>query len=187
MKPKIICLGAKARHGKDTTASMLKRKLEEKGYRVLVIAYANYLKYLIATYYSGSYERTEENRTKWQLFGTEKVRVRNPDLWVNTVIDFVKVSEGDFDFVIIPDFRFPNEYYRWAEEGYDVTSIHIYRLDFENNLTPEQRQHKSEIALDNFIFDWYIETYSGLDKLEKEVDYCIEYHLKEIGWLNEAT
>lgn len=186
-KPKVICLGAKARNGKNATATLLKSKLESKGYKVLEIAYANYLKYLIASYYGGTYERTEANRTLWQRFGTEKVRVNNPDLWVDTVIDFVKVTTDDFDFVIVSDFRFKNEVDRWVEELFEVQSVHIHRIGFENDLTEEQRNHPSETALDDFIFDWYIESESGLDKLEKEVDIFIDRRLKEIGWVKHES
>ena len=42
---KVICISAKAQHGKDTTATILKSALEERGNEVLIFHYADLLKY----------------------------------------------------------------------------------------------------------------------------------------------
>ena len=43
---KVICISAKARHGKDTAAEILKEYLEHKGQRVLITHYADLLKFI---------------------------------------------------------------------------------------------------------------------------------------------
>lgn len=178
-KLKVIGFSAKARNGKDASCTILKRKLEEQGKKVLIVAYANYLKYLVATYFGGTYKRTPENRTLWQREGTDKVRTREPDYWVNTVIDFAKVFGEDYDYFLLSDCRFPNEYKRWNKTDFDITSVRVERLGFENDLTPEQRSHPSETSLDNYNFDYYIRVENGLDKLEIEIDKFIEW-MKEM-------
>lgn len=171
---KIIGFSAKARHGKDSSCLILKRKLEEQGKRVLILAYANYVKYLVAQYFGGTYERNPENRTLWQKFGTDLVRTRQPNYWVDTIIDFTKVFGEDYDYFLLSDCRFPNEYERWGY-NFDVTSVRVERLEFENDLTSEQRLHPSETSLDNYNFDYYIKAENGLDKLEIEIDKFIEW------------
>lgn len=174
-KPIIIGFSGHARNGKDSAGIILKEKLESSGKRVLKINLADYLKFLVATYFDGSYERTPENRTKWQHFGTEKVREEDPNFWVDTIIRMLSVFGDDFDYVIISDCRFPNEINRFSEKDFDTFSVRVKRLGFENDLTQEQRKHSSETSMDNFYFDYYIESQDGLDKLEIEVDKFIEY------------
>ncbi len=175
-RPLIITLSGKARHGKDTAAEMLQTKLKEQGKRVLNIRYADYLKFIVATYLGGSYERTPENRTLWQQFGTETVRARDEHFWVDTVVRLVKVLSDQFDYVLIPDVRFPNEITRWAGEGFTVRTLHVTRTGFENDLTTAQRAHASETALDGFPFDRYLRA-STLDELAVEIDKVLDFVL----------
>ena len=174
-KPIIIGFGGHARNGKDSAGNILKEKLELRGKRVLKINMADYLKFLVATYFGGSYERTPENRTKWQLFGTEKVRERDPNFWVDTIVRMLRVFGDDFDYVIISDIRFPNEITTFGYKGFDTFAVKVSRIGFENDLTPGQRLHKSETSMDKFNFDYYIKSEDGLDKLEIEVEKFIEY------------
>ena len=175
-RPVIITLSGKARHGKDTAAEMLQTKLTEEGKRVLNIRYADYLKFIVATYLGGSYERTPENRTLWQHFGTETVRARDEHFWVDTVVRLVKVLSDRFDYVLIPDVRFPNEITRWTEEGFLVRTLHVTRTGFENDLTAAQRAHASETALDGFSFDRYLRA-GSLEELASEIDKVLSFVL----------
>lgn len=135
----------------------------------MITHYADYLKYIAVKYFGGTYKKTPEMRNLLQKLGTDIVRKREPNYWVDTVVNFVKVFGRDFDFIIIPDARFPNEILRWKEENIDVASIHVQRINFENDLTPEQRSHTSENALNDFKFDYYIKSESGVDCLKHEV------------------
>ena len=87
--------------------------------------------------------------------------------WVNFIIDMMKFFESHWDYVIIPDTRFPNEVERLRESGFDVLHLNIVRPDFESPLTQEQQKHPSETSLDDYPFDFTI-TNTGLDDLKKE-------------------
>jgi hypothetical protein len=149
-KPTIVTFSGKAQHGKDTSASILKNLLEAQNKRVLIINYGDYLKYLAMKCLGWDGNKDEKGRTILQILGTEKVRNRFPDFWVNTVIDIAKIFEDDYDFILIADCRFPNEINRWLEESYNVISFHVFRPGFDNGLTPQQKAHVSETALDDF-------------------------------------
>ena len=84
---------------------------------------------------------------------------------------------NEWNYVIIDDCRFVNELNRY-DETWDTTTVRVNRLNFESNLTPEQKNHPSETALDNYNFDYVINSESGLDNLEKEVD-------KFLKWMEE--
>lgn len=168
MKPTIITVSGKARHGKDSFAKILQQQLNMLGKKSLIINYADYLKFICQKYYGWNGEKDEVGRTILQKTGTEKIRSQIPNFWVDAVINFIKAIEDDFDFIIIPDCRFPNEITRWIDEEYNIFPVHVTRTNFENNLTEEQRNHLSEIALDNFKFDYYAKA-KNLDELKIEV------------------
>lgn len=181
---KIITLSAKAEHGKDFTATLLKEKLESLGKKVLIIRYADYLKFIAHTYFlndeqrsnlKSMWDKNEITRTVWQKLGTEKVRTKNPNFWVQIVSMFIKVFENDYDYFLIPDTRFPNEVQYLKEQGFKTIALYIERLYFENKLTQEQRLHPSETALNNYKFDYYIKVATGIENVQNEVNKFVTY------------
>lgn len=172
---RIVCLCAKAQHGKDFAASILKEKLEQQGKKVLIIHFADYLKFISREYFGWDGNKDEKGRTILQQIGTEKIRTRDPDFHVGILTRFIKVFAEDYDYFLISDCRFSNEIEYPRDKKLNVISLHIERLNFENSLTPEQRQHRSEIALDNFKFDYYLESESGREAMEIEVDKFVDF------------
>ena len=171
----IITMSGKAEHGKDFTAIILKEKLEAKGKKVLTIHYADLLKYIAKQYLDWDGSKDEKGRTLLQWLGTEKVRSYNTNYWVNFVMGIAEIFLDEYDYFLIPDTRFPNEIELWKDYGWDMCALHIERLNYENHLTPNQRLHRSETALDGFKFDYYIKTETGIDNYTKEVNKFIEY------------
>jgi hypothetical protein len=168
----------------------LKRKLEDIGYKVLITHYADLVKYIAKTFFDWNGEKDLEGRSLLQRIGTEDVRTVFPTFWLDFVRDVLTVYHNEWDYVLIPDCRFENEanafkyhYVKYNSDSsnfevdFDSIVIRITRTDFENNLTPEQKQHPSETSLDNYNFDYYINTKSGIDQLEIEVDKFIKEKL----------
>lgn len=166
---RIILISGKAESGKDTTAKLLQQKLKGKS---LIIHYSDYLKFICQTYFGWNGIKDEYGRNLLQSFGTEKVRKRNPNFWVDAVCRLIDILRDDFDYFIIPDTRFPNEIDLpiWFFGRGRVITIRVERLNYTNTLTRKQQNHPSETALDNYLFDYYIRSESGIDKLEKEID-----------------
>lgn len=167
---RVITISGKARSGKDTTALLLKEALEKKGYRVLITHYADLLKFVCKEYFGWNGEKDEEGRTLIQYVGTDIVRSRNPDYWVNFIIDMLKFFPGKWDYVLIPDCRFPNEIQRIGEEGFDVIHIRVRRECTDDTLTPAQRSHSSETALDKTMPDMFIYNDGGLEGFKEFVN-----------------
>ena len=67
-----------------------------------------------------------------------------------TVIMPEEIKHYEYDYVLIPDVRFPNEIDK-MKENFDCISIRLTRPNFDNGLTSEQKEHISETALDNYI------------------------------------
>lgn len=172
---KIILFSAKAQHGKDTSASILKEIIEADGKKVLITHYADLLKFICKNMFGWDGNKDENGRHILQYVGTDVIRNVNPDYWVDFISNFLKMFSTDWDYILIPDCRFPNEIQRMREDGWDVFSVRINRTDFESSLTKEQKNHISETALDNYIFDYYIDTISQLDYLKQKLKIMYEY------------
>lgn len=157
--PKIILISGKARSGKDTFAMYFKAEAKIHCKRVLTIRYGDILKFVCKEYFNWNGEKNEEGRSLLQNVGTDLCRHNNPDTWVNCVIELVKGLKSNYDYVLIPDVRFPNEITKWWDTDFDSITVRINRVDedmsdYDNGLTKEQKQHSSEVALDDWVFDY---------------------------------
>lgn len=171
---KIITISAKAQHGKDYTANLIKERLESNGSKVLIAHYGDLLKYICKTFFGWNGEKDDFGRTLLQHVGTDIIRKQNPDYWVEFIVSILKLFPNEWDYVIIPDTRFPNENNNLKEQGFEVTTVRVVRPNFDSGLTEEQKKHESEIALDNFHFD-YLLVNNGDETICKEIDKFLEY------------
>ena len=158
---KIILISGKAEHGKDLSASILKEYLEENGKRVVITRYALGLKEMAKTYCGWDGNKDDKGRELLQKLGTEKIRkeLNMPNFHVMRLLEDIVICQDYFDYVIIPDCRFPNEVEMPKSMfGADkVIDIRVSRLNHVSALNAEQLKHESEIALDNYDFTHYIE------------------------------
>lgn len=173
---KIVLISGKARSAKDTTASYVAAELKFREQKTLIIHYADFLKWFCREYlgWDGKKETLQHNgesgRAMLQRVGTEIVRNNNPDSWVQMMIALLKGIYTEYDVVLIPDARFPNEIellQRAFEEEATVLTMRIERPNFDNGLTQEEKNHSSEIALDDYKFDVYVKNDGDLQRLRE--------------------
>ena len=172
---KVLTVSGYAMAGKDLSAVILKEKFELTGKKVLVLHYADYLKFIARQYFNWDGNKDEKGRTLLQRLGTDKIRAIFPNFWVDTVVSLIKVFESDFDYFIIPDSRFENELTA-MKDNFDTICIKIIRLNFDNGLTKTQKNHPSETALDGYTFDYEIVSETGKEKLAVELDKFVEHY-----------
>lgn len=171
---KVVLISGKARHGKDTFAEMVRQKLVAKGHRVLVTHYADLLKYVCKTFFGWNGEKDEAGRQILQYVGTDIIREKEPDFWVDFIVRVLKLFPDEWDYVLIPDTRFPNEIDKMRDAGFDVTYLRIIRPEFDNGLTGEQKSHKSETALDHIKADIYLINAGTLEELENNAGFFVD-------------
>lgn len=154
---KVICISGKAGHGKDAAGKFIKSCLEEQGKTVVIAHYADLVKYICKKFFHWNGEKDEYGRTLLQTVGTEIVRAQNPNYWVDFLVSMLELFGNGWDYMIIPDWRYPNEAERFIEIGVETTRIRVVRPDYESGLTEEQKVHSSETVLDSYQgFDYVI-------------------------------
>ena len=91
---KVCCISAKARHGKDTAADVIKERLELRGNKVLTIHFADLLKFICTSFFDWDGEKNEKGRTILQHVGTEVIGEKKPFYWVDFIVDFLNRQSG---------------------------------------------------------------------------------------------
>ena len=174
---KLILISAKLQHGKDTTAGLLKVELEKNGNKVLICHYADLLKYICKTFFNWDGKKDDKGRTILQYVGTDIIRHQCEDYWVKFMMEILFMFRKEWDYVLIPDTRFPNEIEyansSWIGEE-NVYTIRINRPNFNSGATEEQLNHPSECSLDEYEFDHYITNDGTLDELNDKVKLLLD-------------
>lgn len=175
---KIICISGKAQNGKDTTAKLLEEVLTAQGNKVLIAHFGDLVKYVCKTFFGWDGKKDEAGRTLLQYVGTDKIRAVSPDYWANFIVSILNVFRDEWDYVLLPDCRFPNEYEIFEHYDIDAILLRVIRPNFTSPLTPEQQKHLSEIALDNYRYDATIINGGTLEDLKEAVDKFVSTTLK---------
>lgn len=165
---KIICISGHAGAGKDTLASILKEKLEKQEQRVLIIHQADLLKFLCRLLFEWDGQKDERGRSLLQYVGTDVVRRKRPDFWVNFLRDVFDLFGDNWDYALIPDCRFPNEISRLRDAGYPTIHVRVER-DVSSSLTDAQKTHPSETALDDVLPDYTVWNNGSIHELYQSV------------------
>lgn len=164
---KVVVISGKARHGKDTLSGFMKEFLEEQDKKVLITHYGDLVKYVCKTFFDWDGQKDEKGRTLLQKVGTDWVRNKPgwENYWVDFICDILSLFPNEWDYVLIPDCRFPNEIEVVKEHFDNVAHVRIIRENFVSPLTEEQQKHPSETALDGYEADVTVYNDSTLDNL----------------------
>ena len=162
----IVVISGHAEAGKDYMAIEIEDALESYDATILILHYADYLKYLCKMYFDWDGNKDDVGREILQRIGTDVIRNKTPEFWVRNVCQLIEVFWNEYDYILIPDCRFPNEIEGMVNTFGEkfVSSIRVKRINehgfsFENSLTNEQNSHKSETALNTRVdlFDLIVE------------------------------
>ena len=164
-KPKIITISGAAGSGKDSFASLLQKELIKRGVRTAIYHYADPLKMCLTNYYHWDGQKDEVGRSLLQHVGTDIVRARNEDGWLEIAEAFIDNVLFMSDVILIPDCRFPNEITYWGHRK--LATIKVKRPFYETALTQMQQTHSSETSLNKYTFDYVVCT-SNLEELHEK-------------------
>ena len=174
-KTTVILLSGKAQSGKDFIANIMKQQFEENGNKVLVTHYADLLKYILQTFFNWDGKKDKKGRDLLQRVGTDVIRKKMPDYWVNFISQMISFFPNEWNYILIPDARFPNEIEVMQKNpDVNVITIRINRGNFTPQLTLEQQQHPSETSLDEYDFDYYVSN-DGTETINDAVKEFVNY------------
>lgn len=173
---KVLCISAKAQHGKDTAAGLIKDYLEAKGNRVLITHYADLVKFVCTKFFDWDGQKDEKGRTLLQYVGTDVISSQQPAYWVDFIIDILKFFNSEWDYVLIPDCRYPVEVERMKEE-FETYLLRVERPNFESCLTDKQKKHISETSMDNYTFDAVLYNDSTLEAFKEKTNWFVDNFL----------
>lgn len=174
---KVIAISGHAQNGKDTVAGIIRDTLKSNGDRVLVTHYADLLKYMCRTFFDWDGSKDERGRHILQYVGTDIIRKQAPDFWVDFISNVLTYFRDNWDWVIIPDSRFPNEINKLISNGFDVTHVRVVRPNFKSPLTEEQQKHLSETALDDVKPNFYIYNEGSIEELNEKIKLWVKENL----------
>ena len=170
--PKIYLISGKARHGKDTLSGYLKDAYESHNKKVIVTQLSKYIKYYAREMTGWNLTEEDKPRELLQQLGTNIIReqLKKEDLFINRMKDDIEIFSYFYDAIIISDVRLKKEIDDLRKYFPNLIAINIFRPDFDNGLTEEQKKHKTEIDLDDYDkFDVKIIN-TTLDKLKEDVE-----------------
>ena len=152
---------------------MMREALEADGFSVLITHYGDLVKYVCKAFFNWDGQKDEKGRTLLQFVGTDIIRAQRQDYWVGFVRDMLTFFDGQWDYALIPDCRFPNEIDVMESAGFDVKHVRVRRENFRSPLTLEQQNHPSETALDEIKPDFYVDNNGSLEDLRKAVSQLV--------------
>lgn len=160
----VVFISRKAQHGKDTSAIYLKEILMKRGKRVLITHYGDILKHICKQFFDWNGKKDTQGRELLQSVGTDSIRKSDPNYFVTFTQTLLNIFPDTWDYVLIPDCRFPNEV-----DTFPGFHLRIVRSNFKSPLSKEQQMHISETALDNHPYDRLIKNNGSLFRLHKEL------------------
>ena len=116
----------------------------------MIIHYADLLKFILKQYFHWNGQKDEYGRHLLQYIGTDVIRDKDPDYWARFVKDVVSIVENEYDYAVIPDCRFENEY-AIMHDAYPSVLVRVV-APIENT-DADFRCHISETAMDNVKAD----------------------------------
>lgn len=172
----VVCLSGKAKSGKDTFASAVKR---ERGHACHLVALADPLKHFCQEVFGfskdqlwGPSELRDVVDPRWgfpprkplKSLGTEWGRDLHPDVWLLLAWRKIQGIGGERSVVVVTDCRFQNELQFFADRG--AVLVRIRRPG-----TDVGEKHPSEAEMDGIpddTFDAVVENNKTLEAFEFE-------------------
>ena len=173
---KIFVISGKARSGKGEISSIIENYYKEK--KCITISFAYYLKDYIKRITNWDGSDDTKPRQLLQQLGIELIKNKIDDkLLINRILQDIEVFSYFYDIIIISDARLIDEIESIKEKYKDSILIRVIRND-NNGLSMKQKNHITEVGLDNYNdFDYIVfnDSYNNLVNQVENVLRSVDY------------
>ena len=154
--PKIFIVSGKARSGKNEIAKIIEKHYNNK--KTITISFGHYVKDYAKRVSEWNGEEETKPRDLLQQLGIELIKKKiNDKLFINRILEDIEIFSYFYDIIVVSDVRLKDEIEILKEKYPESISIRINRKDYDNRLTDSQKNHLTEVGLDNYNdFDYII-------------------------------
>ena len=165
--PKIYMISGKAGTGKNTISSIIK---EFYGDNAIEISFSYYIKDYAKRISNWDGSEDTKPRELLQQLGIELVRNNiDPMFFINRTLQDIKVFSYFYDVIIISGGRLVEELETIKKNYPNSISIGVISNN-ENKLTESEKNHFTEVALDNYNnYDYVINNNDSIEVLKNDV------------------
>ena len=161
--PKIYLVSGKARSGKNEVSKIIEEYYSDR--KCITISFGYYIKAYVKRISNWDGSEDTKPRELLQQLGIELIKNKvDNKLFINRVIQDIEVFSYFYDVIIVSDVRLIDEIETLKNKYKDSISIRVIR-DKDNQLTDKQKNHLTEIDLDNYDkFNYVIDNNGNLKK-----------------------
>ena len=173
MKLYLIC--GKARAGKDTFAKLIKQEEEKNNNKVCILKLTAPLYSWAEDYFDYDKEKDEKPRELLQTLGYDilQLKLKKKDFLLDYLITTIEVLDNYYDVGLITDGRLVHEIEVLKEKYPNIKTILLTNKK-DNKLTNKEKNHQTEIDLDDYKdFDYIVEN-KDMESLKLEALKIVE-------------
>ena len=167
--PKIFIISGKARSGKNEISKVIEKSYRDK--KCITISFGHYIKDYAKRV--SDWDGSEENKPRelLQQLGIELIKNKiDNKLFINRILEDIAVFSYFYDIIIVSDVRLVDEITTLKEKYPNSVSIRVIRNNYDNKLTDEEKNHLTEVDLDNYNnFDYKVENNENLEEKIKKI------------------
>ena len=173
MKLYLIC--GKARAGKDTFAKLIKQEEEKNNKKVCILKLTAPLYRWAEDYFNYDKEKDEKPRELLQTIGYDilQLKLKKKDFLPDYLITTIEILDDYYDVGLITDGRLVHEIEVLKEKYPSIKTILLTNKK-DNKLTNKEKNHQTEIDLDDYKdFDYIVEN-KDMESLKLEALKIVE-------------
>lgn len=180
----LYIIGGKAKNGKNTFSKLIKEELKTHGYEPCIMHLTEPLYTYARNHFEWDEYSNEKPREFLQKMGIEiiKEKLGKKTFLLDRLVEDIEILSNFFDTFIITDARLKMEFEYLKEKFPNTTTIKLERDNFDNGLSENEKQHLTEVDLDDYNdFDYKIKNtnITDLKKAAKKIVFA------EVGEKNE--
>ncbi len=171
----IFIISGKAKAGKDTTANYIKMYANSKNFKTINLQFSSYIKMYAKNISNWDGSENNKPRVLLQDLGENIRKNINEYFFIKRIYEDILVYSNYYDIITISDARLPEELDIIKEYFPKAIKLHIIRPNFNPYKSEEEKNHPTELALDNYKnFEHIIMNDKTLDDLKLKINELLD-------------